>query len=477
MHCGVYNYVTLFELNQNIFAKVDDAISKSVMLIRKLSTLKPAEISQALYPDRVRNSPFVVLAILDYPFMFTRNNKYFSKYFSMLDAFKEVFNSSHKISVLSYESLNETEKIVNARKRKRQYDLALMNIVAYNSVPKLLTYEKEGICVLVPKIPTISGWTLQPILLQPFQTNVWLIWLAGLVIAALCWKLLKRQQDSSSLRFLYVSLIMIVGQLPNVRSTRRVLRILFQMIVISSFFFKNVYEGIVTSTMITKLDYKRFQTFEQLLESEIQFKFSLTRTISLRLAEVYNLKYDYVRSRFKIEDKLQSSYVEMAKENCVFLTTCTNAEYLMTFNESVQSYYYILPHELLSHYRFLDVGVNSNFVEKWQDVMNHAFQTGLQNAWNMFHKLGMSNAAIHLDITESDTTLTIVEILHIFIQLLFLHAVATVVLLLEIFYHDFVKNLSWKLLLRRNKRKNIVKPKVNIIQVRPVESGESFNVQ
>lgn len=73
-----------------------------------------------------------------------------------------------------------------------------------------------------------------------------------------------------------------------------------------------------------------------------------------------------------------------------------------------------------------------------------------------------------IDIIKPDTSITVLEIYHLMANVLFFQLIAFFILLIEIFYHEFLRHLNWKLFLKMKTKKKITNSKVKIIQVKPV---------
>lgn len=468
--CGVYNYATIFESNNLIYIKVDDIIKKTAKFINRLDAFSNKNISKLIFPDRTRNAHFNIIAALGNPYFFKKDNKPYSKYSYMLDVFSKYFMSLCKLEIIP--DLSEVQKIINERRKRRQYDLSLINIVAQGSIPKLLTYEQEAFCILVPKIPTISLVLDEFFLSRPFEGKIWFLWILSLILAGLCWKFLRRSDDSSFWKFIYSNIVMLFGQNLQLKSGRRILKLLFQIFIFSNFILNNIYEGIVTSSMIVQTGFYKFTTFSELLESKIEFKFFSSSSIGKIFDEMKIPKYDHVRERFVIGDRSSHQLLEMARKNIVIITTCSNADMLIraNSNESILPYYYFLPEKLMNQFQMLDVGLNSQYVEKWQEVLDFAFAGGLVNKWKELHASFVNISMKQPNAIEPDTILSFKEIFPFAVKILFFHMMAFLIFLLEIFCHDFLSNLSWKYIHREihSQKKKVMRPKVRRIQVKPI---------
>lgn len=460
--CKVFNYLILYPENENVLIGIDNH-SKSLSITEKLNETDPLTLVK-LFPDKTVNRVYNILAVNSYPISFNKYSSIKSAYFHHLNTLADVQNSTLNFAVLRNANKNftRTMEIYNELKRAQRYDLDLVQVQVDEFKSKLTTYQEEAFCVIVPMRKHLSA--LQSAFLDySFPLSMWLLWLLSIAVGSVIWKLLNKFKSDSHWRFASAVLAMMIGQSIVVRTNRRILTITLQIFLLSTFYIKNVYEGVVTSTMVDSIDNMKFNTFDELLESDKKYMYNMVPKFHTWMRTLSN--YEKVRERVSTEPKYDP-FPKLASQKFVLIDTCSNIKHKMRLKRTdpVSSYYYLLPQKLLVHYHGLDVGLANPYLERWQTIIDRAHETGLIKAWERFfgvlEMLKRIQGKTHI---EKFRVLVVEDILPVIIKITIFYSLAFLIFLCEIFYKEFLSKLSWKLLLRKRR-----KIRVRRIQVKPM---------
>jgi hypothetical protein len=240
------------------------------------------------------------------------------------------------------------------------------------------------------------------------------------------------------------------------------------LISISIFILSNVYEGIVSSSMIDP-GIKYLKSVKDLLESHfeiiadeaVQYSFQNYTQYSSRISSS-NLPTD-----FKYD-------TNMIHQRYAFVRLCYVAEQILNSqlgNKRFWSeYYYILPERIPNQFIRLEASFLNPFLERFQYYMDLSFEAGLPTMWKAFESHMVYKPE------ESNNYLELKDLAPVFLILFVGCALSGFVLLIEICYIDFIRHLDWSnfnqrirtcfnSLFRKMKRKQ--RPKVNKIFVQP----------
>lgn len=206
---------------------------------------------------------------------------------------------------------------------------------------------------------------------------------------------------------------------------RKILRTLLQLIVFMMLILSNVYSGLLTSLLIQPPKLQLMKTFDEVLDSNLK----------IYSGEYFNhlmqddLKYQAANDRGQI-------YLGgRADENLyddVIVARCDNAMAIMSEDDN-SKHYYIVNEKSFPYYVQLDARYVNPFIRQWQTLMDRCFEAGLTKVWKRqtkdFEKLASNGSHDYLVLSD----------IYIVLGLLFIgYGLGLFVLLLEIFYHDFI---------------------------------------
>ncbi|KAL7014262.1 hypothetical protein ACKWTF_015834 [Chironomus riparius] len=240
---GFLNVVVVVMTKPNI---IQFETIKSMKLNEIFITQAPD--SNALFADKLKNMKGFQYKIIAYaqPGRVIINYQTIKSYMlSFLDIIKTAQNSTYHIIILHDYSLIDQYWL------KRVMDLTINTAVVLDRrEPKLLTYEIEGYCALVPILPKTT--LFQIIFIRPFDELTWMFLALSIVSSVAVFYLFRGHGAADSPWLLgYGMFVYFIGQgVDFSRRNRPVLTILIQLIILMIFVLSNAYEGVITSFMI-----------------------------------------------------------------------------------------------------------------------------------------------------------------------------------------------------------------------------------
>jgi hypothetical protein len=322
------------------------------------------------------------------------------------------------------------------------------NIVS--NEPKLLTYETKSYCALVP-IPPKTSLT-QLIFVEPFDGLTWMFFALSVVgCVAVFWMFRSRGAVDSPWLLGYGMFVYFIGQgVDFSRRNRMVLTILLQLIVLMIFVLSNAYEGVITSFMIQPLHEIRMKTVQDLLTSDYEI---LTDEAFIYTVRDYN-EFQAIGHRLTTQKGMSANDLNdlIINKRKVIIKECLSAEYELHMQQVndrnndrlFSDYYYMLPESIASKYLFLEASFANPFIERLQYYMDLCFQAGLQHFWKVFINLDFYKEPKY--VVEEVEYLKLEDLYQVFSILAVGYALATLVLLVEIFLHDCLKSLNLRYL-------------------------------
>lgn len=135
---------------------------------------------------------------------------------------------------------------------------------------------------------------------------------------------------------------------------------------------------------------------------------------------------------------------------------------------------YLFPHRLISFYTTLVMGFSSPYTDDFQHLVNLAYSAGLHQIWRTFYELKVvKNYGRKQYIEERSSLLELNDLTPLFFALTIGYIAGILVFLGEIFYNEFLSQISLQILMRKWAWKENKKRTVKVIQVRPVNEEES----
>lgn len=208
--------------------------------------------------------------------------------------------------------------------------------------------------------------------------------------------------------------------------------------------------------MMEPVQVKKVKNFEELIASDynIWINLNLFDRDVWPMLDYYNLPHD----RFHDANK---DFSNPGLYETAFFFQCEGLTLFMKFgdifSDLAESEYYRLNLNINPGFLEFEAGIMNPFIERIQLIMNRCFEAGLPTIWYTMYYVEMSrmlqSSEIFKDIyhqsNEVSDFLEISQILPIFGILSIGYFLASFVFLFEIFYHDFLKHLSFKMIKKK----------------------------
>ncbi|KAL7042101.1 hypothetical protein ACKWTF_001030 [Chironomus riparius] len=381
--------------------------------------------ASSIFPEKLKDMDgykFRIVISFQPPRVKLVNRRFSVPLVHFLVAVKKARNSNFKIIFLK-----------DFRKMKefwlyREMDLTLNSpIVINNSEPKLLTYEEDAQCVLVP-LP-IKTSLFQLIIVKPFDGLTWLFLMLTIVASVTVWWLFQnRGAINSSWLLAYAMIVMFMGQgVEFSRKNRLVLIILLQVIIIMMFVMSTAYESVISSFMIKPLHSNRLKTFDDVLVSKYDV------LIEPMLFDHLNFAEKFKNSLNKIvfwNNSANNIFIQRVLEHKhALIVNCDYVEYKISSEKQLLRYYYLLPVRLVPSFIRLEASFLNPYIQMLQNLMDLCFEAGLPQIWKLFEFFNDINIPIYKNY-EEQTYLKLKDLVQVFSILIIGSAISLLVFLI-----------------------------------------------
>lgn len=438
----------------------------------KLIAYRNVNDGRVLFPDRLKNLnnyQYRILIFSQPPRVLINRDEINTPMMYFLELLARKQNAFIRLTVL-----DGPKTLVQAWNR-RDMDLTLNSAITFpeSKYPKLLTYEESAYCILVP----LSSKYKNPqfIFLKPFDWLIWMLLILTVATIVCVWKLFGRQGvvDSHWLVGFSVT-VAFIGQGAVLSNRNRViLKILFQLTILMIFVLSTIYESIITSFMIHPMEQHRLRTFNQILDSN----YEIMTDAAFMDAVKDSKEFIAIKSRIKVPETYENYETEIKRQHYVYVRKCDSVEF--KFDEKSKSdkkgesdFYYLLPERILKFYVRLEASFLNPFITRLQYYMDLSFEAGLPQIWTIFSEQGVLNSS-NLEFSVDPKILKLKDLAQVFYILLFGCSVTTLLLLMEIFFCNVLRNLKHAHLLRqlRNKINQLAIRKRELRRTKPQQNN------
>ena len=334
---------------------------------------------------------------------------------------------------------------------KREMDLTLNNpLVINSSEPKLLTYEEDAHCILVPFPPRTSLFQL--IFIEPFDDWTWLFLILSIITSVVVWWMFRdRGAVDSPWLLAYGMFVMLIGQgVKFSRKNRLVLVIFVQLIIMMIFVLSTAYGSVITSFIIEPIHNNRLKTFDDVFESKYDVIMEQVLLDHLNFAEKFK---NYSSKVFFWNYSVSNTFSKTVLEHkYVMIVNCDYAEYKLSNEKMLLDYYYLLPVRLAPSFIRLEASFLNPYIQMLQHIMDLCFEAGLPRIWKLFEFVNDINNSRYEN-SEDQTYFKLKDLFQVFSILIIGYAVSFLVLLIEIFFHDMLSKIKLAYLAKKLKEK------------------------
>lgn len=222
--------------------------------------------------------------------------------------------------------------------------------------------------------------------------------------------------------------------------------------------------------MLKPIELKLLKTLDELFESDIRINYDLEMNYIDEENEKFKKAIEEGRvGNFLTVFKNSSIRKFIAERKTAYFDFCSFNRYVMNYGDgkTFQGIYVIPEVVATIHYNFM-VAPLSPYFDKFQSIMNICFEAGLHKAWRIFYEIDflLQNIKISRNIDQRKNTLDFKTIFPFFAILGIGFGISLLVLFCEIFYHDFLLNLSKDYFMRILRRKITGKKVTKIKNIR-----------
>lgn len=224
--------------------------------------------------------------------------------------------------------------------------------------------------------------------------------------------------------------------------SRLTMKILFQILIFSIFIFSQGYQSIVTSFMLHPSEEKLLSTFDQVFESDLMI------VKDDRMKELYKNNPGYQKAdhdgRVIEYDDLGNWTKNLVRKNLVDLQPCNLMRQRIEYEGDGTKYegLYLISDPVYYTENDLYTRPFHPYIDKFQYLMDLSFEAGLPQAWLKFYYAKWFEGYKNVSTPEEKIFLDLGLIAPFFLILAVGFIAAFIALSFEIFYHDFVSELS-----------------------------------
>lgn len=259
------------------------------------------------------------------------------------------------------------------------------------------------------------------------------------------------------------------------------MKVLLQILILAIFVISSGYQSIVTSFMLEPVRVPLLKTLNGLFDSDL----NLEHSWSFEYFQESNPKYQKAKGEGRILiNKLKTKFSKAAELKYAFQVQCEKYKKFIerTGDGKIMNMYhglYLIPEPFDSMAVDLYTKPFHPYLDQFQQIMDRTFEAGLPVIWNEWYYLnifGYSGAqTIRLNGERVKKYSLDFDLIAPFFLILVVGFIAAFIALsFEIFYHDFVSELTKKYFRRKFKeifsRELRIKRKTHVrqIQVKPV---------
>lgn len=251
--------------------------------------------------------------------------------------------------------------------------LSLVTVVSFGTLSnwrQIYPYDEKGYCALVPIPPRLS---FLHFLLTPFDVFTWLYFIVITTVCALLWKIIGKASTTKAWNFVFAVAANFVGQSVSVGNKRRLQVILLQLCILMTFIMGNAYQSLIVATMTFSREGLRYQSFEELFNSDLNF----TTDRILQQAFISAQQFD-LAARMETVDAYELD--DLIEKNSAIIGKCDLIHYVFEEQTEIDlgRKFYLLPDQIMKDYEKLLMTPGSAFFDILQNHFNTIFESGIR---------------------------------------------------------------------------------------------------
>lgn len=338
------------------------------------------------------------------------------------------------------------------------------------------TYDENGYCAM---IPNPSRTSFLEFILTPFDTATWICMILSIATCCLLWALfncLGTGSTNSAGYFMFGVIANFIGQSIPFRSNRIIQVIMWQICVFMTFILGNAYQSLVISLMSESRNGTRLTSFDDLFAS------NFSSIVDPIFYNIMNASGDYLWFRKKMMQASgvfdEINFEMLSLNNTALIMRCdgANAFYyqkrFQKLNANINEFFYLLPDKMHPFYEKFQVSRNCPFEKFLKHKTLTVFESGIRQYWKSSLEFSGSKPYAEDNFINNEKYLLNMEDLYgVFYILILGLVIASVILIIEIFFHDCISNLSYPKF-REGFQKQLLRlaeKKVNKMQVRRIQ--------
>ncbi|KAL7035837.1 hypothetical protein ACKWTF_008582 [Chironomus riparius] len=461
---GIFNFGLVYEKDEDIFVEVSNHFTNSTAILNATSLSASRKnpwkgISSKIFPDKLKNLNGYTYRIayhhgMSYAHYIPENEKLVAKNQNFFKSVADLQNATLEFILIMATEQHDIQPVMENLILNQKMDVTISESrLTSPNTSKIFTYDEIAVCAMIPKSLKIEIAGLK---LIDFRKNYTRKLLTILLVSSfmIVWRLYKnRGAVDSTWRIAFVGFAHFTGHHIKIsRNNRRILLILLQTALFMAIFIKNFYECHISSIAINRKVDAKFESIEEILQyGKIQMAVDESVNDVLKDFAEYQEQVEkgFLDIAYKYGDKIEIIDEYVAAR--IAFTKCDYLDHYIRASKSVA--HYMLPQRFYVRFLALDVPLLSPFAARLQNILSHAFDSGLTQKWETMYLTELfdiknSNLKFYEGKDEHGQLITFRELKKPLKIIFALYSIATFVFLYEIFWNSFLKNLSWSLVLK-----------------------------
>lgn len=342
-------------------------------------------------------------------------------------------------------------------------------------------YETDGFCAIVP-LPKRKSFF--DILFKPFDSWTWILIFATMLFSGTAWFFINKRFHIDGVTtgyFIFSYIAYFIGQSVPFREHHKRQKVLLQLTILLTFVLGNAYQSLIISYISDAKNGERITTIDDMIAQNFSFFVDPIFQSMFKTSEDYRgLKSQIIATTSPVLENLNFS--KLASENVALIFSCSLVDVMLNklkpeeiLEKKPIYFYYKVPEILYSFYLKYVTTPFSPFGSRLQELVSIIFESGIKQ-----HLLELVpgedlEARMKREYYENEEYLLNLEDLSgVFYILTAGMTIAFLVLLLELFARDFLRNVDWigfkKALRGFFNRSGQHRRMRGVFQVRPIEA-------
>lgn len=387
------------------------------------------------------------------------------------------------VRLMRVESFQVAALAINRKEVDMVLDTDLVEISPQTSRSSINTFETDGFCAMVP-MPEIRSYF--DFILKPFDLWTWIFVFITITSCTIAWKLLNLTSNiegNSSSYYVFGFIANFLGQSVPFREHRTSQKIILQLTIVLTFILGTLYQSLIISSITASPARTKITKIDELIIGDYSFQIDKSFVLLLNNSECVQRMSPKIVGNADLSVDIKK-VKQLSSQKIAIIATCSTIDFFLNENHDDGSkpkermkYYYMLDEPFNSFYMKLLTSPYSWFHKRFQEFSLVVFESGIKKASTETNPVKDPQKFEETNVYKSaDYFLVLNDIAPVFYILGFGLALSTFVLLMEIFWHDFLEHLRFDkitAMLKNSRNRLASSRRFRVAQVVPINRRET----